>query len=171
MALLNILTAPDPRLSVKALPVEKVDKGVRNLMDDLMDTLFHVDGLGFAATQSGINKRVIVVDIGERDGICLKPLRMANPVLEWVSPACQVTKEGCFSVPGFYENVVRPLEIKVSYLDENNQHQLLSATGLLADCIQHEIDHLDGILFIDHLSSLKRSLILQKLLKGKRPRL
>jgi peptide deformylase len=168
MAALKILTAPDPRLKEKALPVEKVDRGVRALMDDLLDTLYHVDGLGFAATQAGIRKRVIVVDIGERDGIPSKPFLMANPELQWVSPTTQITKEGCFSVPGFYENVVRPLEIKVSYVDENNQNQVLAATGLLADCIQHEIDHLDGILFIEHISSLKRSLILSKLLKGKR---
>jgi peptide deformylase len=170
MAVLNILTFPDPLLQEKSLPVEKVDREVRQIMDDLLDTLYHVDGVGFAAPQVGIQKRVIVVDVGERDGIPSKPFLMANPHLEWVSPATQVTKEGCYSVPGFYENVIRPLEIKVSYLDENDQPQLLSASGLLADCIQHEIDHLDGILFVDHISILKRRLILSKFLKGKRLR-
>jgi peptide deformylase len=170
MAVLNILTFPDSRLQEKALPVEKVDSEVRQLMDDLLDTLHHVDGVGFAAPQVGIPKRVIVVDLGERDGIPSMAYCMANPKLEWVSSTTQVTKEGCYSVPGFYEDVIRPLEIKVSYLDENNEPQLLSASGLLADCIQHEIDHLDGILFIDHLSSLKRSLLLNKFLKRKRSR-
>ena len=171
MAVLDILTVPDPRLQEKAFPVEKVDREVRTLMDNLLDTLYHVNGVGFAAIQVGFKKRVIVVDIGERDGIPSKPLLMANPKLEWVSPTTQVTKEGCFSVPGFYENVIRPLEIKVSYVDENNHPQSLMPSGLLADCIQHEIDHLDGILFIDHLSTLKRSLIVQKFLKRKKNRL
>ena len=171
MAVLNILTFPDPRLQEKAFPVEKVDREIRTLMDNLLDTLYHVDGVGFAAMQVGVKKRVIVVDVGERDGIAAKPLLMANPKLEWVSPTTQITKEGCFSVPGFYENVIRSLDIKVSYLDENNKPQVLTPTGLLADCIQHEIDHLDGILFIDHLSSLKRSLIVQKLLRKKKNRL
>lgn len=171
MAILDILTFPDPRLQEKAFPVEKVDREIRTLMDNLLDTLYHVNGVGFAAMQAGIKKRVIVVDIGERDGIPSKPLLMANPKLDWVSPTTQITKEGCFSVPGFYENVVRPLEIKVSYLDENNKAQVLTPSGLLADCIQHETDHLDGILFIEHLSTLKRSLIVQKLLKRKISRL
>lgn len=171
MAVLDILTYPDSRLQEKAVPVEKVDRPIRTLMDNLLDTLYDVNGVGFAAMQVGVKKRVIVVDLGERDGIPSKPLLMANPTLEWVSPTTQITKEGCFSVPGFYENVTRPLEIKVSYVDENNRPQVLSPSGLLADCIQHEIDHLDGILFIEHLSSLKRSLIIQKLLKGKKNRL
>lgn len=168
MAVLNILTAPDPRLLAMALPVEKVDQGIRKLMDDLLDTLYHRNGVGFAAPQVNIQKRVVVIDIGERDHVSFKPLLMANPELKWVSPATQITKEGCLSVPGFYENVVRPLEIQVSYIDENNTPQLLSAKGLLADCIQHEIDHLNGVLFIEHLSSLKRHLILSKLRKEKR---
>jgi peptide deformylase len=170
MTALSILTFPDSRLQEKSLPVEKVDREVRRIMDNLLDTLYHVDGVGFAAPQVGIQKRVIVVDVGERDGIPSKTYLMANPQLEWISPATQVTKEGCYSVPGIYENVIRPLEIKVSYLDENNKLQLLCASGLLADCIQHEIDHLDGVLFLDHLSSLKRRIILSKLLKRKRPR-
>jgi peptide deformylase len=168
MAILDILTAPDPRLQLKALPVEKVDGEVRALMDDLLETVYHLDALGLAAIQVGVTKRVIAIDFGERGDMPSKPLLMANPVLQWVSSETQVTEEGCFSVPGYYENIRRPLEVRVSYLDENNQPQLLSAQGLLADCIQHEIDHLDGILFLDHLSPLKRNLILQKLRKGKK---
>ncbi len=168
MAVLDILTIPDPRLQQKALPVEKVDREVRTLMDNLLETLYHLNGVGLAATQVGVKKRVIVVDVGEREGETAAPFLMANPTLEWVSPTTQVTKEGCFSVPGFYENVTRPLDIKVSYVDENNCPQTLSPSGLLADCIQHEIDHLDGILFLDHLSALKRTLIMRKFLKGKK---
>ena len=165
MTVLNILTAPSPQLLNKALPVEKVDKEIRKLMYDLLETLYSHNGVGLAAIQVGVQKRVITIDLGERNGLPFKPLLMANPELRSVSPATQITKEGCLSVPGYYENVIRPLEIQVSYLNENNQTQLLSARGLLADCIQHEIDHLNGILFIDHISSLKRNLILSKLRK------
>ena len=170
MAVLEILTAPDPRLLTKAISVEKVDRGIRKILDDLLETLYHKNGVGLAAVQAGIQKRIVVIDLGERNGIPFKPLFMTNPELQWVSPTSQVTKEGCLSVPGYYENVVRPLEIQVSYVDENNQNQLLSAKDLLADCIQHEIDHLNGILFIEHLSALKRHLILSKLRKEKKPR-
>ena len=168
MAVLEILKAPDPRLFVKALPVEKVDRGIRNLINDLLDTLYDRNGIGLAAVQIGVQKRVVVIDLGERNGIPFKPLLIANPELQRVSPATQTTQEGCLSVPGYYENVTRPLEIQLSYVDENNQKQLLTASGLLADCIQHEIDHLNGILFIDHLSYLKRHLILSKLRKEKK---
>ncbi len=170
MAVLEILTTPDPRLLSKSISIEKVDEGVRKIMDDLLETLYHKNGVGLAAIQTGIQKRIVVIDLGERNGIPFKPLLMANPELQWVSPATQITKEGCLSVPGYYENVVRPLEIQVSYLDENNQKQLLSARGLLADCLQHEIDHLNGILFVEHLSSLKRHLILSKLRKEQKSR-
>ncbi|MBS0271391.1 MAG: peptide deformylase [Proteobacteria bacterium] len=165
MALLEILTAPDPRLLAKAHPVEKVDSGIRKLMDSLLETLYYNDGVGLASTQVGISKRIVVIDLGERNGIPFKPLLMANPELQWFSVDTQITKEGCLSVPGFYENVIRSLEVRVSYTDENNQKQLLEARGLLADCLQHEIDHLNGVLFIEHLSALKRNLILNKLRK------
>ena len=168
MALLDILKTPDPRLREKAITVETVDRATRTLMDNLLETLYHVNGLGLAAPQVGINKRLIVVDIGEREEGTNRPFIMVNPRVQWVSPATQVTQEGCFSVPGFYENVTRPLEIKVSYIDENNTLQLLCASGLLADCIQHEIDHLNGVLFIDYLSSLKRNIILRKISKEKK---
>ena len=168
MALLEILTAPDPRLNQKALSVEKVDRTVRKLMDDLLETMYHKNGIGLASVQAGIHKRVMVVDLGERHGISFKPRLMANPELQWVSPEFQTTEEGCLSVPHFYSTVVRPLEAHVSYVDENNKKQHLKAHGLLADCLQHEIDHLNGILFIDHLSSLKRTMILRKLIKDKK---
>lgn len=168
MKSLEILTAPDPRLQEKAVPVEKVDSSIRKLMDQLLETMYLKNGLGLASIQVGIQKRVVVIDLGAREGAPSKPLLMANPELLWVSPTTQITQEGCLSVPGHYADVVRPLEAHLSYLDENNQMQQLAATGLLADCIQHEIDHLNGILFIEHLSFLKKKLILNKLIKEKK---
>lgn len=165
---LEILTAPDPRLLEVAQPVEKVDSGVRKFMDQLLETMHVHNGLGLASVQVGIPKRIIVVDLAERAETFHKPLLMANPELLWLSPAMQVTEEGCLSVPGHYGKVERPLQIRLSYLDENNNQQLLEADGLLADCIQHEIDHLNGILFIDHFSTLKRKMILNKVIKEKR---
>lgn len=170
MALLTILHSPDPRLREKALPVETVDRTVRTLMDNLLETLYNVNGLGLASTQVGINKRVIVVNVAEQENEPSRPLVMANPELLWVSPSTQVTHEGCYSIPGFYEKVTRPLDIKVTYLDENNKTQDLTASGLLSACIQHEIDHLNGVLFIDNISALKRNIILHKLRKEKKLR-
>lgn len=168
MALLEILTAPDPRLNKKSLPVEKVDQTVRKLMDNLMETLHDRKGLGLAAPQVGIHKRVIVIDFEDQNEISFKPLFMVNPHIHMTSLKTQVTAEACLSVPGQYGEVIRPLEVDISYLDENNHTQRLKTQGLLADCIQHEIDHLDGILFFDHLSSLKRKLIMSRLLKQKK---
>ncbi len=170
MAILNILTAPDPRLLTISEPVDKVDQSIRKIRDDLFDTLYAKNALGLAGIQANIHKRVIAIDIGERDGVSVGPLFLANPQIVKVSEVIQVTEEACLSVPGFYGKVKRPLEIEVTYLDENNDQKHLVASGLLADCIQHEIDHLNGILFIEHLSSLKKSLILSKLrrLKNKK---
>jgi peptide deformylase len=111
---------------------------------------------------------VCVIDLGERENGTSQPLLIANPELEWVSSTMQKTEEGCLSVPGHYATVVRPLEVRLSYLDENNKKQRLEASGLLADCIQHEIDHLNGILFIEHLSFLKKKFILNKIAKEKK---
>lgn len=166
--ILDILTTPDPRLHLKAQSVDRVDRSIRKLMDDMLETLHGKRGVGLAAIQVGIQKRVIVVDLEEDEGVPFKPLLMVNPELKWVSLETQVTAEGCLSVPHYYAEVTRPFEIQVSYVDENNQTQLLSTQGLLADCIQHEIDHLNGILFIEHLSPLKRKLILTKFFKAKR---
>lgn len=168
MAILEILTAPDSRLTMKSLPVEKVDTSVRKLMNNLLETLYDNKGIGIAAVQTGIHQRVIAIDIRDTHNISPKPLFMANPELTWLSPVTQVTAEACLSIPNFSGNVTRPLEIGVTYLDENNQKRTLEVSGLMADCIQHEIDHLDGILYIEHLSSLKRNLILSKLSRIKR---
>ncbi|HVJ33003.1 MAG TPA: peptide deformylase [Terriglobia bacterium] len=167
MALLPILVAPDPRLKKIAKPVAAVDATVRKLMDDMLETMYRAPGIGLAAPQVGVLQRVIVLDLAHEDEKP-QPLRMANPELIWVSDDDASYNEGCLSVPDHYADVVRPAGIKVRYLDENNEKQELEADGLLATCIQHEIDHLDGILFIDHLTALKRNVILRKLLKAKK---
>lgn len=174
MAILPILTAPDPRLKAKAQPVEAVDAELRQLMHDMLETMYDAPGIGLAAPQVGVLKRIIVVDVDRREGEDGEedhpgnPLMMANPEILWVSDDDNVYEEGCLSVPEQFGDVARPASIKVRYLDQDNKPQELEAEGLLATCIQHEIDHLDGILFIDHLSSLKRNMILRKLLKAKR---
>lgn len=167
MAILPILTAPDPILKQKAEPVEQVDDAIRTLLDDMLETMYDAPGIGLAAPQVGVLKRVIVVDVAsEEDGP--QPLKMVNPVVTWESEEIGVYEEGCLSVPKSYSEVERPSEIKVAYLDEQGAEQQLEADGLLATCIQHEIDHLNGTLFIDHISRLKRSLILKKLTKLKK---
>jgi peptide deformylase len=167
MALLPILTAPDPELKKISQPVKQVDASIRKLMDDMLETMYHAPGIGLAAPQVGVLKRVIVLDIA-REGEEPQPLRIANPEVVWVSDDDATYNEGCLSVPEHYADVVRPAACRVKYLDQDNQQQEIAAEGLLATCIQHEIDHLDGILFIDHLTALKRNIILRKLLKAKK---
>lgn len=167
MALLPILTAPDPRLAKKSLPVQEVDAEIRQLMDDMLETMYKAPGIGLAAPQVGALVRVVVLDLAGEDEPPA-PMRMANPEIVWVSDDDAEYNEGCLSVPEHYADVVRPAACRVQYLDENNKRQELTAEGLLATCVQHEIDHLDGVLFIDHLTSLKRNIILRKLLKAKK---
>ena len=167
MALLPILTAPDPALKKISQPVKQVDASIRKLMDDMLETMYHAPGIGLAAPQVGVLKRVIVLDLA-REGEEPQPLRLANPEVVWVSDDDATYNEGCLSVPEHYADVVRPAACRVKYLDQDNKQQEIAAEGLLATCIQHEIDHLDGVLFIDHLTSLKRNIILRKLLKAKK---
>ena len=167
MALLPILTAPDPALKKISQPVKQVDASVRKLMDDMLETMYRAPGIGLAAPQVGVLKRVIVLDLA-REGEEPQPLRLANPEIIWVSDDDATYNEGCLSVPEHYADVVRPAACRVKYLDQDNKQQEIAAEGLLATCLQHEIDHLDGILFIDHLTSLKRNIILRKLLKAKK---
>jgi peptide deformylase len=167
MALLPIITAPDPRLKQIAQPVEKVDAEVRKLMDDMLETMYAAPGIGLAAPQVGVLKRVIVLDLA-RDDEDPQPLKMANPEVVWVSDDDAVYNEGCLSLPEHYADVARPAACKVRYLDAQNEIRMLKAEGLLATCVQHEIDHLEGILFVDHLTALKRNMILRKLLKAKK---
>jgi peptide deformylase len=167
MSLLPILTAPDPRLKLRAKPVERVDEGVRRLMDDMLETMYAAPGIGLAAPQVGVAKRVIVIDLA-KDGEPRAPLRLANPEILWVSEEDAVFEEGCLSVPEHYAEVARPAAARIRYLDYENEIREIEAAGLLATCLQHEIDHLDGVLFIDHLTALKRNIILRKLLKAKK---
>ena len=167
MAKLPILVAPDPRLKVVSKPVAKVDDSIRRLMDDMLETMYDAPGIGLAAIQVGIAKRIIVIDIA-RDGAPRQPLYLVNPELIWVSDEDLSTEEGCLSVPEHFADVVRPTAIKVRFLDYQGEIRELEANGMLAVCIQHEMDHLDGILFVDHISSLKRNIILRKLTKAKR---
>ena len=167
MALLPILTAPDPALKKISAPVKQVDASIRKLMDDMLETMYHAPGIGLAAPQVGVLKRVIVLDLA-REGEAPQPLRIANPEIVWVSDDDATYNEGCLSVPEHYADVVRPGACRVKYLDQDNKQQEMAAEGLLATCLQHEIDHLDGVLFIDHLTALKRNMILRKLLKAKK---
>jgi peptide deformylase len=167
MALRPILVAPHPVLKAKAQPVETVDAEVRQMMDDMLETMYDAPGIGLAAPQIGVGSRVIVLDVAREDEP-KAPMAMVNPELIWVSDEDASYEEGCLSVPEHYAEVVRPARIRVKYLDREGAKQELEADGLLATVIQHEMDHLDGILFIDHLSNLKRNMILRKLLKSRK---
>ena len=167
MAVKTILTAPDPRLKKKSKPITSVDAGVRQLMDDMLETMYEAPGIGLAAPQLGELKRVIVLDI-DREDVKTGPLFMANPEIVEASDEDATYEEGCLSVPEHYSDVVRPAKVTVRYLDRDGETKELVCEGLLATCVQHEIDHLDGILFIDHISSLKRNMILRKLLKARK---
>jgi len=167
MALLPILVAPDPRLKKVAEPVSAVDADVRRLAEDMLETMYDAPGIGLAAPQVGVSKRLIVVDVAPEDGP-RDPHVLINPELTWVAEEDTSYNEGCLSLPEHYADVVRPRAIKLRYLDREGEIRSLEAEGLLATCIQHEIDHLDGILFVDHISALKRNMILRKLLKAKK---
>jgi peptide deformylase len=167
MALRTILTAPDPRLKKKSKPVASVDAEVRQLMDDMLETMYEAPGIGLAAPQVGELRRVVVLDI-DREDVKTGPLFMANPEIVEASDEDATYEEGCLSVPEHYSDVVRPAKVTVRYLDRDGATRELACEGLLATCVQHEIDHLDGILFIDHISSLKRNMILRKLLKTRK---
>src|ERR1700746_3925118 len=167
MAVKTILTAPDPRLKKKSKPVDSVDAEVRQLMDDMLETMYDAPGIGLAAPQIGELKRVIVLDI-DREDLKTGPILMANPEIIEASDEDATYEEGCLSVPEHYSDVVRPAKVTVRYLNREGETKEMTCEGLLATCVQHEIDHLDGILFIDHISALKRNMILRKLLKARK---
>jgi peptide deformylase len=169
MAQLTIITAPDPRLKLKARPVAAVDAKVRRLMDDMLETMYGAIGIGLAAPQVGVASRVIVLDVA-RDGEKPQPMALANPEILWRSEELATNNEGCLSLPEHYADVTRPAEIRLRWLDRDNELRETEASGLLATCLQHEIEHLDGVLFVDHLSLVKRGMILRKLAKAKRSR-
>ena len=167
MSILPIIVAPDPRLKIVCKPVERVDDDVRRTMDDMLESMHAANGIGLAAPQVGLDRRIIVVDISGPDETP-NPIRMANPEIVWVSDDDVEREEGCLSLPEHYSTVQRPSAVRVRYLDHENEIREIEADALLATCIQHEIDHLDGILFVDHISALKRNIILRKLTKMKR---
>jgi peptide deformylase len=161
MALLEILHFPDPRLRLKALPVTQVDDQVRQMVKDMFETMYQAPGIGLAATQVNIQLQVIVIDVSEQKD---QPICLINPVI-LESQGAEEMPEGCLSVPGFYENVKRAETVTIQALNENGEEIKLEADGLLAVCIQHEMDHLQGKLFVDYLSPLKRQRIKKKLVK------
>jgi peptide deformylase len=165
MAILEILEFPDPRLRKRAEPVATVDAAVKRLVDDMFETMYAAPGIGLAATQVDVHRRVIVIDLSEEKN---QPIVLINPEVEVLDPQPENYDEGCLSVPGFYETVIRPRGIRVKALDRDGQQQDFEAEGLLAVCVQHEIDHLDGKLFVDYLSTIKRQRIRSKLLKQQR---
>ena len=167
MAKLTILEFPDPRLRKKAVPVESVDDELRTLIDDMFETMYAAPGIGLAATQVNVHHRILVMDLSEDHS---EPLVFINPEVEILDPELGTYDEGCLSVPGFYETVNRPQRVSVTALDRDGQAFTRELKGLLAICLQHEIDHLDGKLFVDYLSPLKRQRIRKKLEKDQRRR-
>jgi len=167
MALRQILIEPNETLRLKSLPVENVDKNIQNLMDDMLETMYAAPGIGLAAVQVGIPKRIIVLDIDQKEGQ-KNPLFFINPEIIEKSKNLSTYEEGCLSVPGQFAEIDRSDRCHIKYLDYHGKHQEIKAEGMLATCIQHEMDHLEGILFIDYLSKLKRSMIAKKLSKQKK---
>ncbi|MBT3790758.1 MAG: peptide deformylase [Alphaproteobacteria bacterium] len=168
MAVLPIIVAPDPRLKVVSEPVSVVDDGIRALLDDMLASMYDAVGIGLAAIQVGVNKRIVVIDVVNDKGEQGNPVFLINPEIVWTSDDDRVHEEGCLSLPEHYAEVVRPDEVRVTYLDRDGEAQELHAAGILSTCIQHELDHLEGILFVDHISSMRRNMILRKLKKLKR---
>ena len=170
MALRPILVIPDARLRRKADLVPAVDDGVRALVADMLETMYKAPGIGLAAPQIGVMRRVIVLDVAKRrdEEATPEPVAMINPVITWSSQERSTYEEGCLSIPDYYEEVERPAVVHVAYLDADGRPATIEADGIMATCIQHEIDHLDGVLFIDHISRLKRDRISRKFAKAAR---
>ena len=162
----KILIEPDPILRKKCEPLENVDDDVRKLMNDMLETMYKAPGIGLAAIQVGILKRIVVIDISKEEK--KNPLFLVNPEIIYKSKNTSVYEEGCLSLPGQFAEIERPAECNIKYIDYNGKEKKLETKGLLATCIQHEIDHLNGILFIDYLSKLKKDMIIKKLVKHKK---
>ena len=165
MALREIIKLPDKRLRLKSELVKVVDAGLRALVDDMFETMYEAPGIGLAAIQLGIAKRVVTMDLAKKDDP-KEPQVFINPEIVWSSEETSTYEEGCLSIPDYYEEVERPAEVKVKYLDLDGKTHEIKAKGLLATCIQHEIDHTNGVLFIDHLSKLKRDRVIKKFAKA-----
>ncbi|WP_102108431.1 peptide deformylase [Oceaniglobus roseus] len=170
MALLDILIHPDPRLKKPAAPVTEVTPELRRLADDMLQTMYDAPGIGLAAPQVGVLQRLIVLDCVKEEGAAPRPLAMVNPEVTWTSEAKSVYDEGCLSIPDQYGEVERPAEVEVRWLDLHGATVSERFSGLWATCVQHEIDHLDGKLFIDYLKPLRRQMITRKMVKLKRER-
>tara|TARA_B100000579_G_scaffold205088_1_gene167624 strand:+ start:4134 stop:4658 length:525 start_codon:yes stop_codon:yes gene_type:complete len=166
MAIKTIITEPNKILRQKSLPVNKVGLEEKRLMDDMLDTMYNANGIGLAAIQIGVPKRIIVMDISKNEEKN-NPMYFVNPIIKNKNTETSTYEEGCLSVPNFFAEVDRPKKCDVEYLDYDGKKKILNAKGLLATCIQHEMDHLEGILFIDYLSKLKKTMIVKKLSKKK----
>ncbi len=165
MAILPILCYPDPRLHKVAKPVAQVDERIQTLVKDMLETMYDAQGIGLAATQIDAHERVIVIDVSEKRN---EPMALINPEILWASEEKQLGEEGCLSVPGIYDGVERSIAVKVKALDENGNSREIDAEGMLAICIQHEMDHLLGKVFVEYLSPLKRNRIKTKLVKAQK---
>ena len=170
MALRPILIIPDAKLRQIAADVLGVDDEVRGLVEDMFETMYKAPGIGLAAPQIGVMRRVVVLDVAKRrdEDAAADPLVLINPVITWSSAERSTYEEGCLSIPDYYEEVERPAVVHVSFLDRDGKPGSVEADGILATCIQHEIDHLDGVLFIDHISRLKRARVMRKFEKAAR---
>ena len=167
MTLRNIVVEPDPILRKKSSKLENVDDNTRKLLDDMLQTMYKAPGIGLAAVQIGVLKRLIVIDISKREEE-KKPIFLINPEIKFKSKKTSLYEEGCLSLPGYFAEIERPSECSIEYVDYYGKKKELKAEGLLSTCIQHEIDHLNGVLFIDYLSKLKRDMIIKKLIKQKK---
>ena len=165
MTLRSIIKLPDPKLRVVSSPIQTVDDEVRTLMDDMLETMYEAPGIGLAAIQIGIAKRLVVMDLAKNDEPAA-PLFLVNPEIAWASPETRVYEEGCLSIPDIYEEVERPDRVRVRFLGRDGRPKEIEADGLLATCLQHEIDHINGVLFIDHISRLKRERIVRRARKA-----
>ena len=163
----KIVIEPDPILRKKSERLEKVDNNIKKLMDDMLETMYAAPGIGLAAVPTGILKRLVVIDIS-KDDVKKNPLFLINPEIIFKSKNTSSYEEGCLSLPGQFAEIERPAECHINYIDYNGKEKKLKADGLLATCIQHEIEHLNGILFIDYLSKLKKDMIIKKLVKQKK---
>ena len=163
----KIVIEPDPILRKESEPIEKFDNDLRKLLDDMLETMYAAPGIGLAAVQVGILKRLIVIDIS-KDKEKKNPLFLINPQIVSKSKNTSIYEEGCLSLPGHFAEVERPAECQINFIDYNGKKKKISAKGLLSTCIQHEVDHLNGVLFIDYLSKLKKDMIIKKLVKHKK---
>jgi peptide deformylase len=167
MAIRPVITLPDSKLRLASAPVTTVDASIRALLDDMLETMYDAPGIGLAAVQIGVMQRLVTIDTAKQEEP-RNPLFLVNPEVTWRSEATSVYEEGCLSIPEYYEEVTRPEKVRVRFLDRDGNPQEIEADGILATVVQHEIDHLDGVLFVDHISKLKRDRVIRKFQKAAR---